>query len=130
MRTYEIDPVAKPRMTRSDKWKQRPAVMKYRSFADEVRRQEIKVRECGSRITFVVPMPKSWSKKKKLEHLGRPHQTVPDIDNFLKALLDAIYESDAHIWDIHPRKIWGEIGMITVEDERYIKRRPIINPIS
>jgi len=37
MKEYKITPVPKPRQTRSDKWKQRPCVMRYRAFADEVR---------------------------------------------------------------------------------------------
>ena len=39
LETIEIDicPVAKPRMTQSDKWRERPAVVKYRAFADELR---------------------------------------------------------------------------------------------
>lgn len=32
---YIITPVPKPRQTQADKWKQRPAVMRYRAFADE-----------------------------------------------------------------------------------------------
>lgn len=116
MQVYYIDPVAKPRMTRSDKWNQRPKVMRYRAFADEVRRQGIAIRESGNVVTFVVPMPPSWSKKKREEHLGRPHQVVPDVDNLLKSLLDAIYKNDCRVWDIHPRKVWGEKGMIIVEE--------------
>jgi hypothetical protein len=34
-----LKPVPKPRQTRSDKWKQRPCVMAYRTFADELRLQ-------------------------------------------------------------------------------------------
>lgn len=32
MKIYDITPIGKPRMTRADKWKQRPAVMRYRAF--------------------------------------------------------------------------------------------------
>lgn len=116
MTFYHIDPVAKPRQTRSDKWKQRPCVMKYRAFADEVRRQNVKIRESGDYVTFVVSMPKSWSKKKRFSNLGRPHKVRPDIDNFGKALLDALFSSDSHIHDIRLSKVWGERGMIIIED--------------
>ena len=34
MKIYDITPIGKPRMTRADKWKQRPAVMRYRAFCD------------------------------------------------------------------------------------------------
>lgn len=63
MPKYIITPVGKPRMTRRDKWKQRPPVMRYRMFCDEARLHDIQVPENGAHITFVLPMPKSWSKK-------------------------------------------------------------------
>lgn len=63
MPKYIITPVGKPRMTRADKWKQRPPVMRYRMFCDEARLHGIQVPENGAHITFVLPMPASWSKK-------------------------------------------------------------------
>ena len=35
--TLNIKPIAKPRMTRSDKWKKRKCVLDYRIFCDELR---------------------------------------------------------------------------------------------
>lgn len=61
MAKYVITPIGKPRMTRADKWKQRPPVMRYRMFCDEARLHDIRVPECGAHITYVLPMPKSWS---------------------------------------------------------------------
>jgi len=90
--------------------------MKYRAFADEVRKQGIVIDEFGNRVTFVLPMPKSWSKKKKIKMLGKPHQTTPDKDNLEKGLLDAIFKNDSHIWDLRVTKVWGEVGMIIVEE--------------
>ena len=112
---YDIVPVPKPRMTKSDQWKKRPATSRYWAFKDEVQLKGISVLEMGTHITFVMPMPKSWSKKKKAEFLGEPHQQKPDVDNLTKALLDAIYDDDAHIWDIRTTKIWGEVGRIIIE---------------
>ena len=34
-------------------------------------------------------MPKSWSLKKKKAMNGKPHRQTADIDNLLKALIDA-----------------------------------------
>jgi hypothetical protein len=65
MKIYDITPLGKPRMTRADKWKTRPAVMRYRAFCDEVRLRKIHLPESGAHITFVMPMPPSWSKKKR-----------------------------------------------------------------
>lgn len=112
---YDITPVAKPRMTRSDKWKKRPATAKYWAFKDEVRKQGVHVPESGSHITFYIPMSKSWTKKKKLMLNGKPHQIVPDKDNLEKALLDAIYDNDAHIWDSRVTKLWAVKGQIKIE---------------
>ncbi|MEN3753781.1 RusA family crossover junction endodeoxyribonuclease [Mangrovibacter sp. SLW1] len=116
MKTYNIEPIGKPRMTRSDKWKQRPAVMRYRAFCDEVRLRKLTMPEAGAHITFILPMPQSWSKKKREEYRGKPHQSKPDCDNMLKALMDALYDDDAHIWDCRITKLWGEKGQIIVQE--------------
>lgn len=115
-KVFDVVPVPKPRQTRSDKWKQRPPVMRYRAFCDEVRALGVAVPESGAHVTFVIPMPKSWSKKKKkkAEKLGQPHQQKPDVDNCTKALLDAIYADDSGVWDIRTSKRWGDVGQIII----------------
>ena len=47
---------------------------------------------------------------------GRPHQQKPDVDNLTKSLLDALFEDDAHIWDVRVSKSWGETGRIIIEE--------------
>jgi Holliday junction resolvase RusA-like endonuclease len=111
---YNITPVSKPRMTRSDKWKKRTCVEKYRSFKDEVRLKQVTLPESGYHVIFVLPMPKSWSKKKKSEMYMQPHRQRPDKDNLEKALLDALFQEDSHIWDGRVTKIWGETGAIMI----------------
>ncbi len=54
-------------MTCADKWKQRSPVMRYRMFCDEARLHGIRVPENGVHITFVLPMPTRWSKKKRAQ---------------------------------------------------------------
>ena len=112
---YSITPVPKPRMTRADKWKKRPAVLRYRAFADECR---LKINQSldGKSITFLMPMPKSWSKKKKMEMVGQPHRQRPDIDNLAKALFDALYEDDSGIASVSLRKMWSTDGAIRIEE--------------
>ena len=112
---YLINPVAKPRMTRADKWKKRKCVMKYRDFCDQVRASGLTLPSAGYHILFVLPMPASWSIKKRRAMDGQPHQQVPDKDNLEKALLDALFQNDAHIWDGRVTKLWGEIGKIIVK---------------
>ena len=112
--TYHITPMPKPRMTRRDKWKKRPVVLRYHAFKDEVRFQGVYLPEHGYHVTFIIPMPKSWSKKKKLEMDGEPHQQTPDKDNLEKALLDSLFEDDSRIWDGRVTKRWGQVGKIIV----------------
>lgn len=103
---YAITPVSAPRMTRSDKWKNRPSVVRYRAFCDAARYQRITITN-GDHVLFLLPMPHSWSVKKKAAHAGAPHTQRPDIDNLAKALLDALFDEDSHIHDIRLTKIWG-----------------------
>lgn len=113
---YPIVPMGKPRMTRADKWKKRPEVMRYRAFCDEVRLRGVVLPESGAHVTFVLPMPVSWSKKKRQQQNGQPHQAKPDCDNMLKALMDALYADDAHVWDCRITKVWGEVGQIIIQE--------------
>ncbi len=116
MKIYNVVPMGKPRMTRADKWKKRPEVLRYRAFCDHVRLLGVKLPEANSHITFILPMPKSWSKKKRAEMNGKPHQSKPDKDNLEKALLDALFEDDAHIWDSRVTKLWGEVRQIIIRE--------------
>ena len=111
---YPITPVPKPRQTQADKWKQRPSVMRYRAFADEVRLRGVKLEVYGDSVVFYMPMPKSWSEKKKNEMDGTPHQQKPDWDNLGKALSDAIYNDDSKIWNITISKMWAYEGAIEI----------------
>nr|WP_317403378.1 RusA family crossover junction endodeoxyribonuclease [Plesiomonas shigelloides] len=115
MRLYPIVPNTKPRMTRSDKWKIRPPVLQYRNFKDQVRAAGVSLPE-NYHVIFVIPMPKTWSQKKKCSMVGKPHRQVPDKDNLEKALLDALYEQDCGMWDGRVTKIWGYEGEIIVSE--------------
>lgn len=113
---YDITPTTAPRMTKSDKWKKRPIVLRYRAFRDEVRLKGVKLHESGFHITFVIPMSESWSDKKKERLNGQPHKLRPDWDNLAKALFDAVYEDDCMIHDVRISKVWGYKGKIIIDD--------------
>lgn len=118
MTRYNITPVPKPRMTQRDKWLNppRPGVAKYRAFKDAVCAAGVEIRVFGSDICFVLPMPASWSKIKRARMLGTRHQSRPDLSNLLKALEDALFTEDSHIWNYHGlTKIWGIKGEIIIE---------------
>lgn len=106
----KVIPVGKPRMTRSDRWKQRPTVMRYWAYKDEVKKQWEKAgmpeNFDGMFLSIYIPMPKSWSKKKKAKMCGKPHQQKPDIDNLAKAFLDAILDEDKQVYRFGAEKYW------------------------
>ena len=121
-----IPPCPKPRMTRADKWKKRQSVVKFFAFRDAVRQYidndliltafpAPNLEFESFDIEFHVPMPKSWSNKKKIEMNGKPHQQRPDLDNYLKAWKDSVYEEDAVVWRVKATKLWTDgTGHITV----------------
>ena len=111
---YDIKPVPKPRMTRSDRWKKRPCVLRYFDFKDAVKRLGITIPDCNYHVIFIMPMPKSWNREKKFTMDGEPHQQRPDKDNLEKALLDAIFQEDCRIWDGRCSKVWGYEGKIII----------------
>lgn len=51
----------------------------------------------GAGITFFIPCPVSWSKKKKKLHHGQYHQVHCDLDNYLKAFIDSLVSEDKYI---------------------------------
>lgn len=114
MKVYDIIPCPKPRMTRADRWKQRPEVMRYRAFCDEVRLKKVAF-DNNTHVFFILPMPWSWSKKKRSEMDGKPHQNRPDADNLIKALGDALYADDSGLWNYAVTKLWGAEGQIRIE---------------
>lgn len=115
---FFIDPVSKPRQTQRDKWNPSKAVQKYRLYADRLRagfkKAGLTFPDSSYHLTFIVKMPKSWSKAKRAEHDGQPHRAKPDKDNLEKAVLDALHKEDSHVWDGRVTKRWGEIGMVTL----------------
>ncbi len=110
---YKITPTPEPRMTKSDRWKQRPCVMQYRAFCDECRAARAVV-DPGDHVIFYLPMPGSWSGRKMMRMIGTPHLSKPDVDNLLKALLDAFHVNDSHIWDVRATKVWARTGAIEI----------------
>ena len=112
-----INPVAKPRMTRSDIWKHRPIVDRYFAFKDHLnalcRLNKFELPD-KYRVEFLIPMPESWSNSKRKGLLGKPHQQKPDLDNLLKALNDCLKVEDSGIWKIEASKIWWEEGKIII----------------
>lgn len=114
----KIDPVPKPRMTKSDRWKGRKVVLQYWDFKDNLKREcSEKKFELGDayQVVFSVPMPKGWSKKKKERVKGSFHKARPDVDNLIKALNDSLKEeNDSSIYHVDAKKIWDYEGSIYI----------------
>ena len=119
---FLITPLGKPRMTQRDKWLNpaRKVVTKYRLTKHAIQfyacEQKFILPEITN-VTFVLPVSKSWSKKKKQQSIGQPHRQKPDLDNILKFLMDSLLPDggDEVVHTIHAKKIWGEEGKIIIE---------------
>lgn len=104
-------------MVRSDSWRQRDCVLRYWAYKEELNYITHNVGyEPGDilDIKFYLPMPDSWSEKKKLLMDGKPHQQKPDADNLMKAFKDSLIEKDETVYDERSRKFWGRKGKIVV----------------
>lgn len=57
---------------------------------------------------FFMPIPTSWSKKKKSSIVGQPHSSKCDLDNLIKFICDCAtgiaYEDDSQIYFIKAQK--------------------------
>jgi Holliday junction resolvase RusA-like endonuclease len=110
----EINPIGKPRMVRSDAWKRRPAVVRYWNFKDALSGHLNAFKDpCVIGLKFYIPMPKSWSKKKKAEMCYCPHKSKPDLDNLVKAFQDCLYKDDSCVHTyLRTQKVWAYHGAI------------------
>ena len=114
--TIPIVPMGKPRMTQRDKWKQRTCVVRYRAFSDNLRllipadlKEILSQKQCiGLSWKAFLPIPKSWTQKKKKDHRGILHLSKPDRDNIDKAILDSLFKEDSGIATGHIEKRWDD----------------------
>jgi len=64
------------------------------------------------KIRFYMPVPKSYSKKKRESLLGQPHGKKPDSDNLIKSVFDAansvLWKDDAQVFRVEAEKIYSE----------------------
>jgi len=69
-------------------------------------------------IHFFVPIPASFSKKKKLAMDGQPVLKRPDLDNYAKLVLDAangiLFIDDAQVWLLELHKNYAFEGKIVI----------------
>jgi|TARA_R110000737_G_scaffold76020_1_gene106380 Holliday junction resolvase RusA-like endonuclease len=81
------------------------------------------------RLDFYVQLPKSLSKKKKVEKEGMHCDNNADVDNYIKAALDSLeghyYINDKQIVIIRGRKYWSDNGRIEFE-QRELKGEELV----
>ena len=115
-----IDIMAKPRMTRRDKFPPpRPCVKKYWKFKDElIACAEKEGFVLGDKVymEFHLPMHKSWSKKKKAQMSGEFHMSKPDLDNMIKSVGDCLKKDDQTIHEIIAKKFWSEESTLVLKN--------------
>ena len=116
---FNVKPIGKPRMTQQDKWLNPPrdAVAQYFAFKEDLgykaNLQQFRVGKIVE-VVFLIPMPPSWSQKKRDSMRGCSHEMKPDTDNMLKAFFDALTADDSVIWHKAGRKFWWDDGYVIV----------------
>lgn len=115
---FEVEPMGAPRMTRRDKWAKRLVVTRYFAVREELKYNanliNFEIADSHAHVIFFLPMPSSWSNKKKSDFLYKPHRLKPDKDNLEKFFNDALAKEDCYIWDGRVSKLWAYQGMIFV----------------
>jgi Holliday junction resolvase RusA-like endonuclease len=71
-----------------------------REFLGVVGRPDCRlIREISICSFFSMPMPASWSKKRKNQELGKAHTQRPDVDNLQKHVFDAMKKAELFVDD-------------------------------
>lgn len=76
------------------------------SLAGLVKQQKFDFPNFGASIKFFIPVPKTWSLKKKRQMHLRFHMSRPDIDNLCKSFFDSLFTEDKHIAHYECSKFW------------------------
>lgn len=125
---FDIIPMGAPRMTQSDRWKtnpnhidprkrQRTCVTNYFHFKTILLLQ---AKEMGFTLgktldaLYLIPMPNSWSEKKKQRMNGLPCEVKPDTDNITKGIKDTFCKNDSNVWYEKAEKRWAYKGSIII----------------
>ncbi len=90
--TYDLKPT--PYITRTHQGRFSAKATRYHAWLEHARRMRITFPPQRANIMFIIPMPPSWNKHKRLLMCGAAHETVPDLSNILKGLEDAVYHKN------------------------------------
>jgi Holliday junction resolvase RusA-like endonuclease len=107
-------PIGKPRMTQRDKWMKRPCVLRYRAYADAIRRACPNPPPAEQTVFVEVfarfEPPVSWSKSKREKAIGTLKRTKPDGDNCEKGIFDAMWGRDEKLGDQFVNRTWWPVN--------------------
>ncbi|HHY74060.1 MAG TPA: RusA family crossover junction endodeoxyribonuclease [Bacillus bacterium] len=117
--SFFINPMGCVRMTQRGKFIKPNAqrYLSYKSFLQISARQQLKSKQplkgaLDVHIVFSMPIPKSWSNKRKCEVVGRYHTKKPDTDNLVKGVFDSLnkiaWEDDNQVAKVTAVKIYSE----------------------
>lgn len=87
------------------------------SLAAEAKRVGFNLPNIGAGVTFFLPVPKSWSKKKKNLYHGQFHMSRPDLKNLLSSFEDSLLAEDktiCHYSQLCKRWVNAESGWVEV----------------
>ncbi len=63
------------------------------------------------KLVFHMPIPESWSRKRRDDAAGTAHAKKPDVDNLAKAVMDAlngvVWQDDAQVTSLNVRKVYA-----------------------
>lgn len=125
---FDVIPMGAPRMSQSDKWKtnpnhidpnkrQRKNVAQYFAFKNvlllQAKEMQFELGKCLDAV-YLMPMPDSWSLKKKERMNGLPCEVKPDTDNITKGIKDTFRKNDSDIWWEKAEKRWAFLGSVII----------------
>ena len=119
----ECVPKGRPRFTRSGRVYTPKETLDYEKLVQQqIKLQRIKPVTGAVRLTLVIyrEVPKGWSKKKKNAAIRGEHLPVtrPDLDNYLKVIMDAsnglLYKDDNQVVEILASKRYAKMPYVEI----------------
>lgn len=97
----------------------------------EAKKKKFEIPVAGLDVTFYMPCPKTWSKKKKKQLHGSYCMSRPDIDNLFKAFGDSLCVEDKHIASVKISKRWVDFpsGWIECSLLQPIYKEDVLFPV-
>jgi len=123
--TFEVDPcpASRPRVTRWSTYYPK----RYTKFKKDMQALTSEMETTPSEkllsvhVDFYIRMPKSWSKKKTEKLANTYCSNNSDIDNYIKAILDALngvlFIDDRQVVEIFARKIYSKHSYMVYKHE-------------